>query len=85
MATGSGKTLVMAALMLDCFKRGYKNFIFFVNSLSILEKTKANFSNPKSAKYLFKNIMIDFKKVEINIINNLMKAKMAVLIFILAL
>ena len=41
MATGSGKTLIMAALMLDCFKQGYRNFIFFVNSTAILEKTRA--------------------------------------------
>ena len=28
MATGSGKTLVMAGLMLYLFEKGYKNFIF---------------------------------------------------------
>ena len=53
MATGSGKTLVMAALMLDCYKNGYRNFIFFVNSTSIVEKTKANFCDSSSSKYLF--------------------------------
>ena len=44
MATGSGKTLVMAALMLESFKNGYENFIFFVNSKAILEKTKVNYT-----------------------------------------
>ncbi|GAA7312980.1 hypothetical protein ID0603_08520 [Helicobacter pylori] len=44
MATGSGKTLVMAGLILECYKQGYQNFIFFVNSTSILEKTKLNFN-----------------------------------------
>ncbi|MFQ6341730.1 DEAD/DEAH box helicase family protein [Campylobacter sp. VTCC 70190] len=76
MATGSGKTLIMAALMLDCYKKGYRNFIFFVNSTSILEKTKANFADVYSSKYLFKeNIIIDFKNIEINIISNLFESK----------
>lgn len=76
MATGSGKTLIMAALMLDCYKKGYKNFIFFVNSTSILEKTKANFANKYSSKYLFKDgINIDSKNIEINIIDNLFESK----------
>ncbi len=32
MATGSGKTLVMAGLILYLYERGYRNFLFFVNS-----------------------------------------------------
>ncbi|EHD9716737.1 DEAD/DEAH box helicase family protein, partial [Campylobacter jejuni] len=49
---------------------------FFVNSTSILEKTKANFANKYSSKYLFKeNINIDSKNIEINIINNLFESK----------
>ncbi|EAK0467376.1 DEAD/DEAH box helicase [Campylobacter upsaliensis] len=76
MATGSGKTLIMAALILDCYKRGYRDFIFFVNSNSILEKTKANFADKYSSKYLFKeSINIDSENVEINIINNLSESK----------
>lgn len=72
MATGSGKTLIMAALMLECYKKGYKNFVFFVNSNAILEKTKANFCDDKSAKYLFnKEIIIDEKRVVINAVANL--------------
>ena len=71
MATGSGKTLVMAALMLDCYKNGYRNFVFFVNSTAILEKTKANFCDSSSSKYLFANeINIDGKRVEIRAISN---------------
>ncbi len=53
MATGSGKTLVMAANILQLYKQGYCNFIFFVNSVNIIEKTKDNFLNPLSEKYLF--------------------------------
>lgn len=53
MATGSGKTLVMAALMLELFKRGRRNFVFFVNSNTIIDKTRVNFLEPSSTKYQF--------------------------------
>ncbi len=53
MATGSGKTLVMAGVILDLYQQGYRNFIFFVNSSNIIEKTRANFLNSLSSKYLF--------------------------------
>jgi len=53
MATGSGKTLIMAANILQLYKQGYRNFIFFVNSVNIIEKTKDNFLSPLSEKYLF--------------------------------
>ena len=53
MATGSGKTLIMAANILYLYKLGYRNFIFFVNSVNIIEKTRDNFLNPLSEKYLF--------------------------------
>lgn len=55
MATGSGKTLVMAGAMLELYNMGYRNFIFFVNTDTIIRKTKDNFLNPKSSKYLFKD------------------------------
>ena len=41
MATGSGKTLVRIAI-LELYKQGYRNFIFFVNTDTIIE-TKENF------------------------------------------
>ncbi|MEQ1554258.1 MAG: DEAD/DEAH box helicase family protein [Ferruginibacter sp.] len=53
MATGSGKTLIMAGCMLQLYKQGYRNFIFFVDSTNIIEKTKDNFFNSASSKYLF--------------------------------
>ncbi len=72
MATGSGKTLVMAGLILECYKQGYQNFIFFVNSTSILEKTKLNFIDSVSSKYLFsENITINDENTEIKSVNNL--------------
>ena len=59
MATGSGKTIIMAGCMLQLYKQGYRNFIFFVDSTNIIEKTKDNFLNAASSKYLF-NQQIQF-------------------------
>lgn len=71
MATGSGKTLVMAGLILYLYTQGYRNFLFFVNSDNIIVKTKENFLNVASSKYLFNsNIMIDGKKVKILEVDN---------------
>lgn len=70
MATGSGKTVIMAALILDLYRRGYRNFMFFVNSTQIIEKTKENFLNPGSSKYLFApQIRIDDKLVEVRAVD----------------
>jgi len=64
MATGSGKTLVMAGLMLYLYEKGFRNFLFFVNSNNIIKKTKDNFLNPQASKYLFSNkIVIDGKEI----------------------
>src|SRR5690554_5561309 len=71
MATGSGKTLIMAGLMLHLYQKGYRNFLFFVNSNNIIQKTKDNFLNPQASKYLFNNkIVIDGKEVFLKEIDN---------------
>lgn len=71
MATGSGKTFCMAATILYLFRKGYSNFLFFVDDVNIIEKTKINFKDIYSQKYLFaKDIIIDGKKVEINEVDN---------------
>ncbi|RLE39443.1 type III deoxyribonuclease [Candidatus Woesearchaeota archaeon] len=71
MATGSGKTLLMAANILYLYNKGYRNFLFFVNSTNIIEKTKDNFLNPNSSKYLFnEKIKFEDKEVKINEVNN---------------
>ena len=71
MATGSGKTLLMASLMLMLYNKGYKNFIFVVNSTTIINKTIDNFINQTSSKYLFKNnIIINNNYVNIKQVNN---------------
>ncbi len=71
MATGSGKTLIMAGAMLYLYEQGYRNFLFFVDSTNIIEKTKENFLNTASAKYLFgQSINIGNKQVEIKLVDN---------------
>jgi len=71
MATGSGKTLIMAGLILYLYEKGYRNFLFFVNSTNIIEKTKDNFLNSLSNKYLFNNkIIFNNKEVKINTVDN---------------
>jgi type III restriction enzyme len=71
MATGSGKTMIMAALMLELYKRGQNNFWFFVNSTNIIQKTLDNFTNPTSSKYQFSDkIEFDGVRVSINIVEN---------------
>lgn len=71
MATGSGKTLIMAGLIIYLYKKGYRNFLFFVNTDNIVQKTKDNFINSASSKYLFKDeINIDGEKIRINAVDN---------------
>ncbi|MDR0926951.1 MAG: DEAD/DEAH box helicase family protein [Ignavibacteria bacterium] len=66
MATGSGKTLIMAGLMLYLYQQGYRNFLFFVNATNIIEKTKVNFIDSASDKYLFsERIVIDGREIKI--------------------
>lgn len=74
MATGSGKTLIMAALMLECYQKGYRNFVFFAPYNNIVEKTKSNFCDEKSEKYLFaKEIIINGEQVKIKMVNSLIQ------------
>lgn len=71
MATGSGKTMIMAGLMLYLYKKGYRNFLFFVNLSNIVKKTKENFLNSTSTKYLFgEEIRIDGERVPVKEVSN---------------
>ena len=66
MATGSGKTLLMAAIILEKYQQGERNFIFFVNNDNILTKTKDNFLESASGKYLFaEKIVMDGQLVTV--------------------
>ena len=72
MATGSGKTLVLAATILYLFKeKRHRNFIFFVNSDAIIKKTFDNLTNTTSPKYLFNSegIIIDGSSVTIQVVD----------------
>lgn len=71
MATGSGKTVIMAGLILYLYMQGYRKFLFFVNQKNIIEKTKENFLNQNSSKYLFSNnIEIIGEQIAIKEVNN---------------
>jgi len=71
MATGSGKTLIMAGLILHLYEKGYRNFLFFVNSTNIIEKTKNNFLNPASSKFLFtESIRLGARRVNVTSVAN---------------
>ena len=71
MATGSGKTLIMAGLILYLYEQGYRNFLFFVNADNIIEKTKDNFLNQESKKYLFNDyIYLNGEQITIDRVEN---------------
>lgn len=67
MATGSGKTDVMAADMLYFYHEfGYQNFLFVVNTNAVIAKTRENMLNVQSPKYLFSQpLNIDGMPIEL--------------------
>ena len=75
MATGSGKTIIMAGLILYLYKQGYRNFLFFVHRSQIVKKTKDNFLNQMSSKHLFSDeITIDAERVTVKDVPNFQNA-----------
>ena len=71
MATGSGKTVIMAMDILYYYNLGYRNFLFFTNQTNIVSKTKINFLERSSLKYLFANtINISGKNIRVNEVSN---------------
>jgi type III restriction enzyme len=72
MATGSGKTTVLASLILYLFEeQKFNNFLFFVNSEAIIRKTRENLFNQNSSKYLFdaEGIEIHGRKINTQIVD----------------
>lgn len=66
MATGSGKTNIMAGLVLYLYAQGYRDFLFFVSSDAVIRKTKDNFLNDRSSKYVFnERLMFDGRRVTV--------------------
>ena len=61
----------MAGLILYLYKKGYRNFLFFVNTDNIVQKTKDNFINQTSSKYLFNDeINIDGEQIKVRTVDN---------------
>ena len=66
MATGTGKTLLMASTILYYYNQGYRHFLFFTNQNNIVDKTENNFIDNTHTKYLFKEkIVIDDKTINL--------------------
>ena len=61
----------MAGAILELYKLGYRNFIFFVQSTTIIKKTIDNFLKLNHSKYLFNDsINIEGKNIYINKVSN---------------
>ena len=84
MATGSGKTDLMAGLMLYLYQEhNYQNFLFVVNTNSVLNKTIDNLTNPQSDKYLFKpSIEIGGERIRIEKVNQFPRQPQADVIYL---
>ena len=72
MATGTGKTLVMACCVLYLFEKGYRNFLFLVHQVQIETQAKENFTDYKFEKYYFnpKGIRINGKRVKVCVVDD---------------
>lgn len=77
MATGSGKTDLMAGLILYLYQDwGYQNFLFLVNTNGELNKTIDNLTNTGSDKYLYsRQIEIDGERIEIRQVDSFPKTQ----------
>lgn len=67
MATGTGKTLVMACCVLYLYTKGYRNFLFLVHQINIEAQAKRNFTDPSFEKYYFnpKGVRINGRRIQI--------------------
>ncbi|MBQ8156494.1 DEAD/DEAH box helicase family protein [Candidatus Saccharibacteria bacterium] len=67
MATGTGKTLVMACCILYLYQKGYRNFMFLVHQVQIETQAEQNFTNESFEKYYFnpKGIRINGKRIRV--------------------
>lgn len=76
MATGTGKTLVMAACVLYLYEKGYRNFLFLVHQIQIKDQAIKNFTDYKFEKYLFnpKGIKISGRSVDVKVVGSVQDA-----------
>lgn len=66
MATGTGKTMTMAAIVLYLHEQGYSNFVFLVHQLQIKDQAVKNFTDSSFEKYLFaKQVKFGGKAIKI--------------------
>lgn len=72
MATGTGKTLVMASVVLFLYEKGYRNFLFLVHQIQIKDQAVKNFTDYKFDKYLFnpKGVKINGRNVDIKAVDS---------------
>ncbi|WP_440867191.1 DEAD/DEAH box helicase family protein [Staphylococcus shinii] len=78
MATGSGKTDLMAGLILYLYQEhGYQNFLFLVDKRAIVQKTIDNLYNKSSDKYLFNDqIELEGERITIRKVDVFPKVQM---------
>lgn len=71
MATGSGKTDIMAAIILYMYQSyDYQCFLFTTSTTAVVNKTIDNLTNIASPKYLYKNpIVIDGQRISIKAVS----------------
>lgn len=76
MATGTGKTLVMAGCVLYLYEKGYRNFLFLVHQIQIKDQAVKNFTDYKFDKYLFnpKGIKINGSNVDVKTVDSVLDA-----------
>ena len=76
MATGTGKTLVMACVVLYLYEKGYRNFLFLVHQIQIKDQAVKNFTDYKFEKYLFnpKGIKINGQNVDVKSVGSVQDA-----------
>ena len=76
MATGTGKTLVMASVILFLYEKGYRNFLFLVHQLQIKDQAIKNFTDYKFEKYLFnpKGIKMNGQNVDVKTVGSVADA-----------
>lgn len=69
MATGTGKTLTMAAIVLYLYEWGYRHFVFLVHQVQIKKQAVANLTDKHFDKYLFaKTVKFNGKSIAIKAI-----------------
>lgn len=76
MATGTGKTLVMASVTLYLYEKGYRNFLFLVHQIQIKDQATKNLTDYKFEKYLFnpKGIKINGRNVDVKVVDSVADA-----------